>query len=269
LKKKIPNIINIKIPYNQEVADKLFIQSIQDDYKKGYDISKIDFDRYCALLIKELGIEKLPKHYQEYCTKNNQLIDKIRYLIIRNDINYNKNILPEDDLFFTKYLNEKVKLRKAIVKNEIGRLGINSNKITFANSAYLRTLIKIVRELDDEITIIPWFISIKLSFEKFVHIYVKHVEETKFADGTFKNRTFFTYKYNQIWTLLKLILRQEEEDITDHFGEVAVGIALNEKDKIKDYHRGFKQFSDIIFNGDSFAMTIDTNGYIVKFYQKY
>lgn len=268
MKKKIPNIINIKIPYNQEVADKLFLKGIQEDYEKGYPISHFDFDRYCALLIKELGIDKLPQHYQEYCIQNNQLKERIRYEIIRNDINLKNNISQEDDIFFTKYLTEKVKLRKVIVKKEITRVGINSNKITLTNSAYLRTLIKIVREFDDEITIIPWFISIKLSFEKFVHIFVKHVEETKFSDGAFKNRFFFTYEYNQIWTLLKLILTQEKENIKDHFVEVAVGISLNEKSKIKDYHRGFKQFPDIIFNGDSFAMTIDTNGYIVKFHQK-
>jgi hypothetical protein len=109
----------------------------------------------------------------------------------------------------------------------------------------------------NDITLLDWFIPIVLDFKKFAHIYVKHVEETKFGEGQFKVRSFFDYKHTEILSLIKKVLSQEKEAIRDHFLLVSVGHNLNNKSNIKDYHRGFGKYPPIILGEDKFRLTID------------
>ena len=146
---------------------------------------------------------------------------------------------------------------------EIQRTGINAQKLTLGNSLHLRNLLTIVREFDDEITLIRWFVPVKLSFKKCVHIYVKHVEETKFAEGAFKIRTFFNYRFDEILKLLKVVLRQEEDAIKEHLLYVSIADQTNHPEFKKDYRN-----ESIEFNSDTFTLAIDINGYVTKFHQK-
>jgi hypothetical protein len=263
MKKKVPNIINIEIPHDAEFFEKMHLQTIHNDIEKGYHISKYDFDLYCAIRIKLFGAETLPENFKSYCFKDGLLSSNIRFHKVRLQKQTKEIISAEDENFYWIYLRNKVNERKQIIRDEIKRTGINADKLTLQNSSYLRTLISIVREFDDELTFIRWFVPIKLSFDKVVHIYVKHVEETKFSEGAFKKRTFFKYELDHIFTLLKVILRNEEETIKDHFLEVAVANSLNDETNKRDYIN-----NRIEFNGDTFALAIDRNGYITKFHQK-
>ena len=263
MKKKIPSVIKINIEYNQLVFEAHHIKTINEDYDNGYRISENDKQLYYAILIKDSGVETLTEKEKEYCIPEGELLDNIRFQIIRSNKVLKKHISVDDYSFYFNFLKQKVAKRKLIVHKEINRTGINANKISFQNSEYLRTLLSFISKLDDEITLIRWFIPIKLSFEKGVHIFIKHVEETKFADGNFKKRTYFKYEFEEIFTLLKIILKQEEEKIKDHFIEIAVAETLNEQEKIKEYIDNW-----INYNGDTFSLSIDSKGYITKFHPK-
>ena len=134
-------------------------------------------------------------------------------------------------------------------------------------SSYFKQLLKIVSQIEDEITLIDGYIPVKIRFEELVHVFVKHVEETKFGVGQFTKRTFFNYNFDQIWVLLNSILKQEAKSIFEHFQEVKVGLLINNESLIKDYHRGFKKFNPIQYNDNTFALSIKSNGYIQKFHQ--
>ena len=69
--------INIEIPYNTEFLEELHLRCIQDDIKNGYFISYHDFDIYCAILIRLIGLDKLPNPVKDYCTKGDELIDSV------------------------------------------------------------------------------------------------------------------------------------------------------------------------------------------------
>lgn len=268
MKKTIPNILNVLIPYEIDFFENLHLHTIQEDTKNGYAISKHDLEIYCAILIRHFGLEKLPEKWNSYCTENGKIKDGIFFQTLRLKIQLNSHLNESDKQFYRSYLTNKIRRRKQIVKDEIKRIGVNPNKITIHNSNYYRTLLSIISSFDDEITLIRWYIPIKIKFDKIVHIFVKHVEETKFGEGQFKERSFFDYQYDQIWLLLRQVLKQEENSIKDHFLEISTAELFNEREKIKQYHRGFKKFPDIIYNGDAFALSIDINGYVTKFHQK-
>jgi hypothetical protein len=266
LKREIPNLLKIEVPYDREIIEDMFLCRYNKIITEGYAFSYRDFDIFSAIMLRRHGIEGIPEAIRKYAIKDGKIIDRVRFEMIALGVEQFEEVNEDDMDFYIKKLYQRAIERKQIVKKEIGRVINNARKITLKNSAYYRELLNIVKEFND-LTLIDWFIPIKLTFEKFVHIYVKHVEETKFGEGQFKKRSFFDYKHTEILSLLKSILRQEEQDIKDHFLLVSVGISANDSSTVKDYHRGFGKFSKLIFDNNEFRLTIDKNGFIQTFYQ--
>jgi hypothetical protein len=92
------------------------------------------------------------------------------------------------------------------------------------------------------------------------------VQETKFTDGQFKQRSYFEYEPEEIWTLLKTVIKFEQENIKEHFLQNSINYKLERKELMKDYRRNYQ--NPIIFNHDEFVPRIDKNGFIKQFYQK-
>ena len=265
-KKDIPSLIRINVPYDPSMLEDLLLFRYNLIVKEGYAFSYRDFDLFSAIMLRRHGITNAPKIVQKYAIKNDQIIDRIKFEMISLGVEQNEPVKGEDEAFYCKMKRERGLERKRIVKKEIGRVVNNAMSITLKNSDYYRELLNIVTQFND-LTLIDWFVPIKLTFEKFVHIYVKHVEETRFGDGQFKKRSFFDYKHTEILSLLKAVLAQEEEDIKEHFLFVAVGYSIKDNSKIKDYHRGFGKFSKLIFDDNEFRLTIDKYGFIQTFHQ--
>jgi hypothetical protein len=267
MKKDVPNIINVEFESDILFHERLTIQLIGHNIESGYSISEYDLDRYFAAVIRNFGLEKLSESDKNYCFKNGKLKDRIRYNIIRAIRESNRKPSRSNFEFYKNYMRRKIDNRNAYMIKEINRTGINGKKEFGQQSEYFKQLKKIVSQIEDEVTLLVGDIPVKIRFEELVHIFVKHVEETKFGDGQFANRTFFNYNFDQIWTLLKCIIKQEKSEIFDHFEEVKVGLIMKDKSLVNDYHRGFKKFNPIEYNNDTFALSIKANGYIQKFHQ--
>lgn len=266
MKKDVPYTIKIEVPYDRDILEGLFFWRFKKIMEEGYTFAMHDFYLYSAILIRLDLLEKLPQDIQEYIVQDGKIKPEILFQKIALAIEKGEEITDEErDIYFkTKY--KEAKRRKEIVKKEIGRTGINPAKVNINNSLYLRELLNITREFSD-LTLMDWFTPIVLTFEKFVHIYVKHVEETKISDGLFKKRSFFDYKHTEILTLIKRIISQEEKDIQEHFLKNNFGDKMNLKEMVKDYHRGFGKYSPINFGGDLFRLSINKHGFIETFYQ--
>lgn len=191
----------------------------------------------------------------------------IKFELINFKIKNNEKITSEEYEF---HLLEKQKIlieRKKIIKREISKTNLKGktiNNIGPKNSKFYRTLLDLTREFRD-ITLLDWFTPIVLPYNRLIHIFVKHVEETKFGNGMFKKRTFFDYEPTEIWRLIKTLIKIEEQEIKDHFLMNSVNKELNRPNLMKDYRRNFR--NPIQYNGDSFVLWIDKNGFIKQFYQ--
>lgn len=267
MKKSIPNIINVEPEDDISFDERILINRIDQNIQKGYSISGYDSDRYFAALIRNVGAEILSEDFKKFCFKNGKLKDRIRYNIIRATRESNGKISITNNQFYREYLKQKIEYRNNYMIKEINRTGINGKKELGQKSSYFKQLLRIVSQIEDEVTLIDGFVPVKIRFEELVHIFVKHVEETKFGVGQFAKRTFFNYNLDQIWVLLKTVLMQEAKSIFEHFHEVKVGFLTNDESLIKDYHRGFKKFKFIEYNDDTLALSIKSDGYIKKFHQ--
>lgn len=262
----IPNLMRVEVPYDPSILEDLLLFRYNLIVKEGYGFSYRDFDLFSAIMLRRRGIDNAPKAVQKYAVVDGQIIDRVRFEMISLGVEQNEAIRKEDEEFYFRMRRERALERKRIVKKEIRRVVNKSESITLANSDYYRELLNIVTKFND-VTLIDWFVPIKLTFEKLVHIYVKHVEETKFGDGQFKRRSFFDYRHTEILSLLKAVLAQEEDDIKEHFLFVAIGHSNKNAGMIKDYHRGWGKFEKIIFDKRDFCLTIDKDGFIQKFHQ--
>jgi hypothetical protein len=266
MKKEIPNLLKVEFPYDPDSDGDLLLWRFGKIIEDGHAFSKHDFNLFCALLIRKHGVEKLSDDLQNYILDGDKINPDVQFQLTAYAIEVGDDISEEELEIHAKARYERALYRYNFVKKEIHRTGINAHKVNLDNSEDYRTLVNQVAGFDD-LTLIDWFVPIVLTFEKFVHIYVKHVEETKFGEGQFKRRSFIDYRHDELLTLIKQILRIDEENIKDHFLEVRAAQILNEPDKIKDYHRGFGKFAPIEMDGDKFRLTIDKNGFITSFYQ--
>lgn len=267
MKKKVPNLIQVRTKFDPTYAENLLLYRYERIIRKGYSFSEIDFYCYSALLIKRFGIQNLPEKFKKIIYENNHLKSEVKFELIRYKILERYKITEKEKKFFNNEMSKKVEERKKIIKKEIARTNLKGkllNTINHNNSLHYRELLTLTNEFVD-ITIMDWFIPIVLKFERLIHIFIKHVEETKFNEGQFKNRTFFDYKSDEIWTLIKTIIKIEEKNIKDHYLENAINRDLGKIELIKDYNRNTN--NPIIFNGDKFALSIDKNGFIMKFHQ--
>lgn len=264
MKKSVPWLIKIEIESDILVFQENFYSNWCRSLDKGYDvIPEHDFILLAAIHIKKVPFNEISYSFKREVISRN-LREKIKYTSISLLIKEGFEVSEEEFSFYYKTAKEIFYKRKQIAKKEIIRTGIAPKNIT--KTEYYKALLWFMAYFDD-ITLMHWFVPIILRFDKAMHIYVKHVEETKFNDGQFKKRTFFTYKSKEIFSLLHSILSQEKEDIQNHFLDVAWFIKTKQYDKMQDYHRGFGKFKPIIFNEDRFSLTINKLGHIVKFHQ--
>jgi len=262
-KKTVPNLIRIETNYEPEVNEQLLLWRYNRIIEEGYAFPKHDFYNYCALLIKRFEKDKLKKNWND----TDEAKSKIRFELINFKLINNEKVSKEDFEFHLAERKKKITLRKKIIKKEIARTNINGkilNTIGYSNSEFYRSLLKFTSEFND-ITLLDWFIPIVLTYERLVHIFIKHVEETKFGKGQFKQRSFFEYKPEEIWILLKTIIKFEKKNIENHFLMNSVNYELDNKELMKDYRRNYK--NPIIFNNDFFVLKIEKHGFIKQFYQ--
>jgi hypothetical protein len=263
LRKKVPNLIPIETSYEPIASERILLFRYNRIIEEQYTFAEFDFYCYCALLMRHTKLEKLP----EIMLNGKELKPEIRFQLINFKKNNNEKISANEEEFHHFEMKRMVEERKGFIKKEIKRTKIDKKEIDNIspyNSGFYRTLLILTREFTD-ITLMDYFIPVVLTYERLIHIFIRHVEETKFANGKSKRQTFFTYQSGEIWTLLKTIIKIDQENIKEHLIENKVHYDLDRKELMTDYLRNYE--NPIIFDGDKFALRIDKNGFIKQFYQ--
>ncbi|MBS1593441.1 MAG: hypothetical protein JST90_03905 [Bacteroidetes bacterium] len=261
MKKNLPFSIPSRLKYDVEMALCAHIYLIDRNIKESYEITKEDLYRYLAAKYV-LNQESLQEYLEELVS-----IPSVYALVVHFKFDLGIAVSDEEAEYYFNWLSLRHQARKAIIRKEILRTVDNEKRI---NSHYIsdyKTLLKIAAEFD-QVTFIHWFVCIFLDFERYIHIYVRHVEETKFGNPNNKPRTFFSYKHELIFQLLKKVLLQEEEHIKNHFLEVRIAQSTSGRyGTLSKYLRGKKGRPAIEYNGDKFAIEIEITGRIMSFYQ--
>ena len=266
-KKTVPFLIPIEFEMTPSFSDSILLWRYERIIRKRYSFPYHDFNMYCSILIRKMGKQSLPQILIDYIYKDETMNEDVRFQLIKSKIEEEKDVGENDfKFFYEKRINKGIE-RKSIIFKQITTINLKQRdlrNINHLNNSYYNRLLELSGGFDDT-TLIDWFIPIVLTYERYIHILVKHVEETKFGDGLFKKRTFFDYRDSEIWKLLKMIINIEKENIEDHFVEVSFNRKSNREHLNKDYRR--TQNYPILFNEDKFTLTINKDGFITQFFQ--
>jgi len=259
--KEIPNIIKLYTPFNREsyevIRFKYFMDVIvKNEYAFRYD----EFDEFCAIIIRNWPKEQLPIFIINYAFEDfekSKLKDSVLINVLRLK-SLKERLLDDEEMLVRDYYINRIKRKYELIEKEIKKTGIKLKEIGNKYLDDFENLKKVCSDFETE-TLIDWFIPIYWDLERFLHIYVKHVLETKFGEGQFKSRTFFQYQYEDIGVLLKQVLKQEEQSIKEHFLEIKLKIHS------RDYHRYGP--NAIIYNHDRYKLHINNEGRLLSFHQ--
>jgi hypothetical protein len=94
---------------------------------------------------------------------------------------------------------------------------------------------------------------IYLDFERFIHIYSRHVTETLISD-TYAGKTVFQYRFEDIMQLISVVLDSAYNEIQDHY----------KTNSDKPFRRMGSR--SIYFDGNYYRVEIDENGRLITFH---
>lgn len=266
MKKDLPYAFPIKIRGTIEDSIAASIYMIECNLENGYRITLPDAAYYlaCKYTVAQDNNKQFSGQDQKYFSPT-----EVKIFIIKLKIDRGKQLTNEEQIFYFEFLKQRYNERIKIIKKEINKTIDNEKRIKTLYISDYRRLLTLAKDFD-QVTLINWFIPIYLDFKAFVHIYVRHVDETKFGIRNSKPRSFFNYKYDLIFKLLRKVLETDRENIENHFLEVEIAIGTNnELGKRAKYFKGKKGIAPIEYNGDKFALEIESNGRIASFYQLY
>ena len=94
-----------------------------------------------------------------------------------------------------------------------------------------------------------------LNYERFLHIFLGHVNETNLG-GKFEDKTKFQYLIDDIFRLIEIVLDSIEDEIRKHFAETS--------------GRNFKRHGEmaVYYKGDYYAIAINPDGLLMTFYKR-
>jgi hypothetical protein len=96
--------------------------------------------------------------------------------------------------------------------------------------------------------------SIYLEFDRFIHIFLRHVSEIQTGER-FEVKTVFQYKLKDIMRLMELVLDDIKGDIEEHFRNTPT--------------QNFKRHGEmsVYFQGDYYVINIRADGKLMDFYR--
>jgi len=94
-----------------------------------------------------------------------------------------------------------------------------------------------------------------LNYERFLHIFLGHVNEANLG-GKFEDKTKFQYVIDEIFRLIEIVLDSIEDEIQKHFAETP--------------GKNFKRHGEmaVYYKGDFYVIAINPDGLLMTFYKR-
>ncbi|MBO9584371.1 MAG: hypothetical protein J7574_09455 [Flavobacterium sp.] len=251
--KEIPNQVVLKSPKinGWQELNQLRFGFLNSLYKAGKKFSPyqeieywglrthlemgLDSDDYLEILNKDKDFLKKVKHIELDCkfqelTINEEQIQELMRLKVE-EIFYKKDIIDKE----IQMSSENIKNVSSNFKTEIDELkkccyGFNEDVIGFGDKL------------------------VYLNFERFVHIYARHVAETQIGERFSGDKTVFQYKLEDIKHLIRMVVESVNDEIQVHFKE----------NPQLPFRRLGKRA--IYIDGHYYRLVIDKNGSIQDFH---
>jgi hypothetical protein len=157
-----------------------------------------------------------------------------------------------EDAEFKEITSRRTKIKLDILVEEIKSSTEKLKDIAVKHKDTLYTLINICSQFEDNV-LLPYDIPIWWDFERFLHIYIRHVKETKVGER-FTEKTIFQYKFRDIKRIVKTVIERVYDEIIQHFKEKP----------LKNFRRMGTR--SIYYDGTYYRIEIEPNGRLITFH---
>lgn len=253
-KKEIQNVLNIKAPEfsGWRELNRVRFGFLNSRLKSGQQLAPLEFVQYWAFR-KHFNADFKEDEYKEVVGRfGNAFQNKVRLEELR--LKYQELIITDEELEeFVKIVIQEIQEKNKIIQQEIT---FSSEKIQDVVNNYhieLENLRKICLSFDEEIIAFGNPL-IYLEFDRFVHIYARHVAETQIGERFAENKTVFQYKFEDIKRIIKMVIESVHDEIQEHF--------TNTPDK--PYRRMGTR--SIYYDGHYYRVEIEPNGRLKDFH---
>lgn len=251
--KSLPKKTEIKFDASGTTEEDLFLYVMELQLKSNYKITDFDRNRFNAVTFRR-------NEHRISGTALNNFIDqetgevkhdiKIHYL--KSKFFY--SVLTEDeDTEFKALLSKETSKRLKTLDKELQKTTVSKKNIFLKyNDAYQILLYFTIHFETQKLN--SGKFPVWIDCERFLHIYLRHVEETRIGEKYEKEKSTFNYELKEIVELMKMIISELESEIQSHF--------KNFPDK-EFRLMGSRSFE---FQGDYYAIQINTKGKLMRFH---
>lgn len=252
-KKEIPNTINIEIDAKDwQDINMITFGFLNSRYIKGNPLSPNEMNQYLGLreyYNKENSISPFKElAYQEDLAT---LKNEVRFYELKSK--FDDLVINEDEMKeFAQQIISKYSYRENLIKEEIRKSAERLNQLSQEFGDQIERLKDICHKYEERVVLFGEKL-IFLNFERFLHIYIRHVTETQIGNR-FQGKTVFQYKFDDIIRVISLVMDVASNDIQEHF--------RNFPDKI--YRRMGAR--SIYYDGHYYRVEIEPNGSLITFH---
>lgn len=219
-KKEIQNVMYIKAPNfsGWDELNRVRFGFLNSRYSKGKALSPQELFLYWAFRNHfKIHLDK-DDYRQNFENNNPEFKERVRLEELR--IKYQELSISEKEIEeFVKLVVKEILYKNEIINKEIASATEKINEISQNFGSELETLKKICLGFEEEIIAFGEKI-IFLEFERFVHIYARHVAETQIGERFAGNKSVFQYKFDDIIHVIKMVIESINDEIQEHFKQI-------------------------------------------------
>jgi len=248
--REIPDTIEIKVNTSEYDSDSQNLWDYNFRLKAGYDLTPTEKIEYYGMLLFYY-----PKKAEELKTR---LLDiNTEYVEFPADFYFKKvkyvqqMASKEDKDDLRAYIKTRNAKRIEVLKAELAKSHEQIKEVAKLYETSFKNLVFEVMTFEHEL-ILPYKFPIWWDYERFVHIYCRHVVETKVGER-FENRTVFRYKLEDVRRIADVVIKSVYEDIVEHF---------------KSHSTNFRRMGDrsIYYDGVYYRVEIENTGRLLTFH---
>lgn len=252
-KKEIQNTINIEIDARDwQDINRITFGFLNSRFIKGNPLSPNEINQYLGLreYYKE-GNQISP--FKELAFQEDQITlkNEVRFYELKSK--FDDLVINEEEMKeFAQQIISKYSQRENLINEELKKSSERIKQLSQEFGDQIERLKDICHKYEERVVLFGEKL-IFLNFERFLHIYIRHVTETQIGNR-FQGKTVFQYKFDDIIRVISLVMDVASNDIQEHF--------RNYPDKI--YRRMGAR--SIYYDGHYYRVEIEPNGSLITFH---
>lgn len=248
--KEIPGAIKIDFDARGFCAEKAHLWLLSQRIKKGWPLTDFEMNDYYGLKLffnreEVVDTKSIYKNFE-----SRELLPQVNFRYLKTKF-FVDELTEEENKDFQNLLSVIGKERTNLIMLEFQRATESLDELKNNYSNKVRVLYSCLTKFEDE-TLLAREFPVWWDFERFLHIYIRHVKETQ-VGSRYEGKSIFQYKFQDVMRIIKIVVENTEEEIVEHFKN-STGIFVRRGGRAAYY------------DGHYYRIEIEPNGRLLTFH---